>query len=120
MRLNGHVGTKLTKVSSAIVQTGGGKVRNRVVKHSCHSPQMASRAGTEKDLQQHAKETASLRCSYSMLDAMKRRISSTSKMWCMSVKGCGEGRGIDNFSVYMCHDPFLHCSIPLFHPTSPP
>ena len=91
MRPNGQVGAELTNVSSAIVQTDGGKVRNSVVKHNCHSPQMMSRVGAEKDLQQHAKETASSRCSYSMLDAMKRRISSTSKIWCMSVEGWGEG-----------------------------
>lgn len=42
---------------------------------------MVSRVGadSEKDLRQHAKEIASSQSPYTMLDAMKRRISSTSK-----------------------------------------
>jgi len=74
---------------SSIVQADGGKVRNNVGKLRCHVPQIASRAGAEKDLQQHAKETASMRFSYSMLDAIMRRISSTLKMWCMLVEEKG-------------------------------
>lgn len=78
---------KLTSVLSVMVQTDGGKVCNNVVKDGWKFPQMESRAGAEKDLQQHAKETASWQSSYSMLDPMMRRISSTSKTWCMSGGG---------------------------------
>ena len=86
---NGCEDERLTNVPSTITQMDGGNVCKSVVKSRWYCPQTVSRAGAEKDLQQHAKEMASLRFSYEMLNAMKRRISSTSKAWCMSVDGLG-------------------------------
>ena len=54
------VGETLTNSLSKIVQTCGGKVRKSCVKSKQRDPQRVSRVGAEKDVQQHAKEMASL------------------------------------------------------------
>jgi len=68
----------LTKDLSITPQTERGKVFNSVVRSFCSSAHMVSRAGVEKDLQQHARDKAPLPTM--RLLAMRRRISSNSKI----------------------------------------
>ena len=71
-------------------QTDLGKVFNSVVRSVCPSSHMVSMTGIEKDLQQSARDVASLALSSTRWLVMRRRISSKSNMWCM----CGEDRGV--------------------------
>ena len=75
-----------------IVQTDGGKTRNSHVNLHWYVPQIVSKVGAEKVLQQDAKAIASSRSLSEKVDAMRRMISSTSKAWCMPVEGRGEKR----------------------------
>ena len=80
-----------------MAHTDGGKVRNSHVNSRWDLPQILSRTGAEKDLQQHAREIASLQSPYLTLDVTIRRISSTSKRWCMFVEGGGERHGVAQY-----------------------